>query len=77
MSSNPFALADQVLGPEWTHERLKRLIGSGERRINLPQPLAIHLVYNTIVVGADGQITRFDDVYGFHRMVRQALEQRG
>jgi murein L,D-transpeptidase YcbB/YkuD len=74
---NPFALADQVLGPEWTHERLKRLIGSGERRINLPQPLAIHLVYNTIVVGADGQITRFDDVYGFHRLVRQALDQQG
>ncbi|MGO4170987.1 L,D-transpeptidase family protein [Bosea sp. TAF32] len=74
---NPFALADQVLGPEWTHERLKRLIGSGERRINLPQPLPIHLVYNTIVVGADGRITRFDDVYGFHRLVRQALEQHG
>ncbi|QEL24227.1 L,D-transpeptidase family protein [Bosea sp. F3-2] len=74
---NPFALADQVLGPEWTHERLKRLIGSGERRINLPQPLPIHLVYNTIVVGADGHVTRFDDVYGFHRLVRQALEQRG
>jgi murein L,D-transpeptidase YcbB/YkuD len=74
---NPFALADQVLGPEWTHERLKRLIGSGERRINLPQPLAIHLVYDTIVVGDDGRITRFDDVYGFHRLVRQALEQQG
>ena len=74
---NPFALADQVLGPEWTHERLKRLIGSGERRINLPQPLAIHLVYNTIVVGEDGRVTRFDDVYGFHRLVRQALEQQG
>ncbi|WP_377841922.1 murein L,D-transpeptidase [Bosea sp. UC22_33] len=74
---NPFALADQVLGPEWSHERLKRLIGSGERRINLPQPMPIHLVYNTIVVGEDGQITRFDDVYGFHRLVRQALEQQG
>lgn len=74
---NPFALADQVLGPEWTHERLKRLIGSGERRINLPQPLAIHLVYNTIVVGEDGRVTRFDDVYGFHKLVRQALEQQG
>lgn len=74
---NPFALADQVLGPEWTHERLKRLIGSGERRINLPQPLPIHLVYNTIVVGDNGQIHRFDDVYGFHRLVRQALEQQG
>ncbi|CAN5163194.1 L,D-transpeptidase family protein [soil metagenome] len=73
---NPFLLADQVLGPEWTHERLKRLIGSGERRINLPQPLAIHLVYNTHVVGPDGALTTFEDLYGFHRMVRQALEQR-
>jgi murein L,D-transpeptidase YcbB/YkuD len=74
---DPFALADQVLGPEWTSERLKKLIGKGERRINLPQPLPIHLVYNTIVIGADGHITRFDDVYGFHRLVRQALEQQG
>lgn len=74
---NPFLLADQVLGAEWTHERLKRLIGSGERRINLPQPLPIHLVYNTHVVGADGKLTTFDDLYGFHRMVRQALEPRG
>ncbi len=73
---NPFLLADQVLGPEWTHDRLKRLIGSGERRINLPQPLAIHLVYNTHVVGADGSLTTFEDLYGFHRMVRQALESR-
>ncbi len=74
---NPFALADQLLGPEWTSARLKALIGKGERRINLPQPLAIHLVYNTMVVDADGKITRFDDVYGFHRLVRQALEQQG
>ncbi|HEV7257139.1 MAG TPA: L,D-transpeptidase family protein [Bosea sp. (in: a-proteobacteria)] len=74
---NPFMLADQVLGAEWTHERLKRLIGSGERRINLPQPLPIHLVYNTHVVGADGKLTTFEDLYGFHRMVRQALEQQG
>lgn len=73
---NPFLLADQVLGPEWTQERLKRLIGSGERRINLPQALPIHLVYNTHVVGADGHLTTFEDLYGFHRMVRQALEQR-
>jgi murein L,D-transpeptidase YcbB/YkuD len=74
---NPFLLADQILGAEWTTERLRRLIGSGERRINLPQPLAIHLVYNTHVVGADGGLTTFDDLYGFHRLVRQALEQRG
>lgn len=74
---NPFLLADQLLGPEWTHERLKALIGSGERRINLPQPLAIHLVYNTHEVAADGRLTVHEDLYGFHRLVRQALEQRG
>lgn len=73
---NPFALADQVLGSEWTAERLKRLIGSGERTIKLPQPLAIHLVYETIVVNEAGAVTTFDDIYGFHRLVRQALEQR-
>ncbi len=74
---NPFLLADQVLGAEWTTERLKRLIGSGERTIKLPQPLPIHLVYNTLVVDAGGRISNFDDLYGFHRLVRQALEQRG
>jgi murein L,D-transpeptidase YcbB/YkuD len=73
---NPFLLADQVLGPEWSHERLKRLIGSGERMINLPAPIPIHLVYNTHVIGADGSLTTFQDLYGFHRLVRQALEQR-
>ncbi|KRE14722.1 hypothetical protein ASE66_15365 [Bosea sp. Root483D1] len=73
---NPFALADQVLGPEWTAERLKRLIGSGERTIKLPQPLQIHLVYETIVVNEAGAVTTFDDIYGFHRLVRNALEQR-
>lgn len=73
---NPFALADQVLGPEWTSERLKRLIGSGERTIKLPQPLPIHLVYETFVVDANGTVTTHDDIYGFHRLVRTALEQR-
>ncbi len=72
---NPFALADEVLGPEWTNERLKRLIGSGERTIKLPQPLPIHLVYETIVVNEAGTVTTFDDIYGFHRLVRNALEQ--
>lgn len=72
---NPFALADLVLGPEWTNERLKRLIGSGERTIRLPQPLAIHLVYNTLVVNEAGAITTYDDLYGFHRLVRSALER--
>jgi L,D-transpeptidase YcbB len=49
---------------------------SGERTIKLPQPLPIHLVYETIVVNEAGTVTTFDDIYGFHRLVRNALEQR-
>jgi murein L,D-transpeptidase YcbB/YkuD len=74
---NPFLLADHVLGAEWTTERLRRLIGSGERRINLPAPMPIHLVYNTHVVDAGDKLATFADLYGFHRLVRQALEPRG
>lgn len=74
---NPFMLADQVLGPEWTQERLKRLIGKGERRINLTTPMPIHLVYNTHVVDEHGKLKTFGDLYGYHRLVRQALDQQG
>ncbi|KRE09653.1 hypothetical protein ASE63_03715 [Bosea sp. Root381] len=73
---NPFALADQLLGPEWTQARLKGLIGKGERTIRLTEKMPVHLVYNTHVVDAEGKLSTFEDLYGFHRLVRQALEQR-
>lgn len=73
---NPFALAEQVLGEGWSAERVRRLVGRGERTIKLARPLPIHLVYNTHVVSEAGEITTFDDLYGFHRLVRNALEQR-
>lgn len=73
---NPFALAEQVLGEGWSAERVRRLVGQGERTIKLARPLPIHLVYNTHVVSEAGEITIFDDLYGFHRLVRSALEQR-
>lgn len=74
---NPFALADQVLGPEWTQARLKGLIGKRERTIRLADPMPVHLVYNTHVVDAAGKLTTYNDLYGFHRLVRQALDPRG
>lgn len=74
--NEPFMLADQVLGPEWTTARLKKMIGSGERMIKLQTPLPIHLVYNTHVVQDDGSLRTYEDLYGFHRLVKQALAQR-
>ncbi|MGL5361787.1 MAG: L,D-transpeptidase family protein, partial [Bosea sp. (in: a-proteobacteria)] len=75
----PFALAEHVLGREagWSSERVRRMVGSGERSIRLPQKLPIHLAYNTHVVDESGEVRTFADLYGFHRLVRQALGFRG
>ena len=70
---NPFALADFVLGQEWTEPRLKRLIGRGERTIFLPKKLPVHLAYFTLSVDESGELRSFEDIYGHDRRVRQAL----
>jgi L,D-transpeptidase YcbB len=71
---NPFQLAAQLFASEgWTEERLKRLAGGGERRMNLPRKLPIHLAYFTVEVGADGRILRHPDVYGHAARMRQLL----
>ncbi len=46
---NPFQLAALLFASEgWTEERFRRLIGGGERRMNLPRKMPIHLVYFTL-----------------------------
>ena len=70
---NPFALADFVLGHEWSEARLKRLIGRGERTITLPLKLPVHLTYFTVDVDPAGEMRSFEDLYGYNRRVRQAL----
>jgi murein L,D-transpeptidase YcbB/YkuD len=73
---NPMKLAELVLGGAengWSERRLQGLVGSGERTIRLAPKLPIHIVYMTHVVGEDGQMRIFEDIYGFHRRTREAL----
>jgi len=72
---NPFALAETVLGPDsgWSEEKVKRLVGGGERYIYLPEPLPIHIEYFTAFVDDDGHLQMRDDVYGYTRKVDVAL----
>ncbi len=70
---NPFLLADFVLGHEWSEQRLKKLIGRGERTIFLPKKLPVHLTYFTLSVDEGGELKSFEDIYGHDRRVRQAL----
>ncbi|MDB5513063.1 MAG: ErfK/YbiS/YcfS/YnhG family protein, partial [Enterovirga sp.] len=69
----PFALADFVLGAEWSEARLKKLIGRGERTIFLKQKLPVHLTYFTLAVDPSGEMQSFEDLYGHNRRMRAAL----
>jgi murein L,D-transpeptidase YcbB/YkuD len=71
----PFELAEEIMGKDgkWTEEKLRGLIGKGERTVNLASPLPVHLAYFTLAVDEKGELKRFEDIYGLDRKVRAAL----
>jgi L,D-transpeptidase YcbB len=73
----PFSFAEIVLNHAWSEQRLKGLIGSGERYINLPTPLPIHIEYFTTYVDETGRLQLRDDLYGYSRKVKAALGLEG
>ena len=69
---DPFRFADAVL-PNWTQERLKKLIGKGERTIRLDQKLPVHLAYFTAYLDDTGAYRTLPDIYGHDAPMRAAL----
>ncbi|RDI57252.1 L,D-transpeptidase family protein [Microvirga subterranea] len=71
----PFELAEEILGQDgkWSEERLRGLIGKGERYVHLRNPLPVHLTYFTIAIDEHGDVKTFDDLYGLDRKVQAAL----
>ncbi len=69
----PFGFAEIVLNHSWSEQRLKGLIGSGERYINLATPLPIHIEYFTTYVDETGRLQLRDDLYGYSHRVKAAL----
>jgi murein L,D-transpeptidase YcbB/YkuD len=71
----PFELAEEIMGKDgkWTEEKLRGLIGKGERYVHLTDPLPVHLTYFTLSVDEKGELKRFEDIYGLDRKVRAAL----
>jgi murein L,D-transpeptidase YcbB/YkuD len=69
---DPFRLADVVL-PNWSEDRLKKLIGKGERTIRLPEKLPVHLAYFTAYVDDGGTFRTLPDLYGYDAPMRAAL----
>ena len=69
---DPFRFADAVL-PDWTEERLKKLIGKGERTLRLPEKLPVHLAYFTATVDEFGSYRTLTDLYGYDGPMKVAL----
>jgi murein L,D-transpeptidase YcbB/YkuD len=71
----PFQLAEEILGQDgkWSEEKLRGLIGKGERYVHLRNPLPVHLTYFTVSIDEHGEMKTFDDLYGLDRKVQAAL----
>ena len=72
---DPLQLASLAMGRQsgWTEDRIRALIGGGERTIMLPHPIPIHLQYFTMLVDGAGALKASDDIYGYQREVEAAL----
>jgi murein L,D-transpeptidase YcbB/YkuD len=70
----PFRLAEFVLGDQgYSEERMRKMIGTGERMIKLRQQLPVHLTYFTAYVDEAGRLQRLEDIYGHDGKVKTAL----
>ena len=64
--SNPFRFAELLLGGQgWDRAQIDAAVASGKtRRVDLDQPLPVHITYVTAWVEPDGTAQWRDDVYG-------------
>ena len=68
-------LAKQTDDPE---EFFKALLDSGEEsRVNLKQPVPVHIVYRTAIVSPGGRLNFRRDLYGRDAKIWQALQKEG
>jgi hypothetical protein len=66
---NPVRYAEVLLSitqpkENYTQDRIRSMFGPGELNINFPQPLPVHITYQTAFVDSDGHLQIRDDVYG-------------
>jgi murein L,D-transpeptidase YcbB/YkuD len=71
----PASWAVAILGADkgWTEQRIEKMYGKSERRVNLPAPLPIHIGYFTESVDESGDLRAFEDVYGYAAEVKRLL----
>ncbi|MBV9050967.1 MAG: L,D-transpeptidase family protein [Hyphomicrobiales bacterium] len=71
----PFKLAEYVMNDTiaWPQRRMEKMVGGGERTINLTQVLPVHLAYFTLAADDQGRLRRFVDLYGLDARLEAML----
>ncbi|WP_273689270.1 L,D-transpeptidase family protein [Ketogulonicigenium vulgare] len=78
--ADPFDFAYQLLGPQTSDPRglFQRTLDTGrETRVDLEQPLPVHLDYRTTVIAPSGAVTFRRDIYGRDAAIWGAMAQQG
>ena len=72
---NPWEFAEALLqnDPEVSAERLRKLVGGRETRVDLTQKVPVHITYFTAWVDETGELVIRDDVYGHDAKVEKAF----
>jgi murein L,D-transpeptidase YcbB/YkuD len=76
---NPGRLAEVLLEEDrgWSAAHVRNLMAQGgNNQITLTKTIPVHMTYFTMVVGDDGQVKSFGDVYGHDNRVSAALAGR-
>ncbi len=76
-TQDPVALGAWLLSqPDWNRDRLDTIIKTGkETRINLTTPVAVHVLYSTVVPDPEGSIRYLHDVYARDAIVLTGLNK--
>jgi murein L,D-transpeptidase YcbB/YkuD len=78
-TQNPGRLAEVLLEEDkgWSAAHVKNLMAQGNNNsITLTKTIPVHTTYFTMVVGDDGRVQSFSDVYGQDNRLNQALNGR-
>jgi murein L,D-transpeptidase YcbB/YkuD len=75
--SNPFELAELLLGPKgWDSEKITATLDSAKTTtVYLPEPLPVLLLYWTAEIGPGGDIHFYSDVYERDQRIVKALDE--
>jgi murein L,D-transpeptidase YcbB/YkuD len=74
---DPAALAVWVLrnNPGWDMKKIVATMrGTQTLQVNLKRPIPVLVLYGTVFVGEDGEVSFFDDIYGLDAALEKALD---